>query len=76
MTTTAHAADPIRITLNGEERRIPAATSVAALLELLARPAQRVAVERNQEIVPRTRFAEEILAAGDRVEIVQFVGGG
>jgi len=76
MTTTARAADPIRITVNGEERSVPAATSVAALLELLALPGVRVAVERNQEIVSRARFTEEILADGDRVEIVQFVGGG
>ena len=76
MTTHATVADSIRITLNGEERLVPAATSVAALLDLLALPGPRVAVERNQEIVSRSRFAEEILADGDRVEIVQFVGGG
>jgi len=72
--TTLSAA--IRVTLNGEERLLPAATSVGALLELLALPVGRVAVERNQEIVPRTRFSEVLLAEGDRLEIVQFVGGG
>lgn len=76
MTTRARATDPIRITLNGEGRQVPAATSVAELLDLLALPGPRVAVERNQEIVPRARFADEILAEGDRVEVVQLVGGG
>jgi thiamine biosynthesis protein ThiS len=76
MTTTPRDTDLIRITVNGEAREVPLATSVAALLDLLALPGKRVAVERNQEIVSRGRFAEEILADGDRVEIVQFVGGG
>jgi thiazole synthase len=66
----------IRITLNGEPRRIAAGTSVAALLASLDLPAEKVAVERNLAIVPRSTFADVQLADGDALEVVHFVGGG
>jgi thiazole synthase len=66
----------IEITLNGDTRRIAAATSITGLLALLELDAAKVAVERNLEIVPRSTFAEVALADGDRLEIVHFVGGG
>ena len=66
----------INITLNGEPRRIAPGTSVAALLADLALDAAKVAVERNLEIVPRSTFGAVVLADGDRLEIVHFVGGG
>jgi thiazole synthase len=66
----------ISITLNGEPRRLAPGTSIAALLADLALDASKVAVERNLEIVPRSTFAEAMLADGDRLEIVHFVGGG
>jgi len=69
-------AEAIAITVNGEERRVDAGTTVLSLLEALALNAARVAVERNREIVARSRFASAALADGDRLEIVQFVGGG
>ncbi len=65
----------IGIRVNGEERRVAAAT-VAALLAELGLPAQKVAVERNLEIVPRSLYAETRLAPGDAIEIVHFIGGG
>ncbi|MFN3448697.1 MAG: sulfur carrier protein ThiS [Roseococcus sp.] len=65
----------IGIRLNGEERRVAAAT-VAALLAELGLPAQKVAVERNLEIVPRSLYAETRLRPGDAIEIVHFIGGG
>jgi thiamine biosynthesis protein ThiS len=66
----------IVIALNGEERRVPAGTTLSGLLAILSLPAQRVAVEHNHEIVPKARFETQALGDGDRVEIVHFVGGG
>ena len=66
----------LTITLNGEPRRIAAGTTIAALLADLDLPAAKVAVERNLEIVPRSTFADVLLAEGDALEIVHFVGGG
>ena len=64
------------ITLNGDPRRIAPGTSIAALLAELDLPAEKVAVERNLAIVPRSTFAQVQLADGDALEIVHFVGGG
>jgi thiazole synthase len=69
-------AGMISVTLNGENRTLAPGTSVAALLAQLALPAEKVAVERNLAIVPRSTFADVALADGDRLEIVHFVGGG
>ena len=66
----------ISLTLNGEPRRVAAATTIAALLGELALDAAKVAVERNLEIVPRSTFGVVTLGDGDRLEIVHFVGGG
>jgi thiamine biosynthesis protein ThiS len=66
----------IAIQLNGEKKEIPEGLNLTSLLELLKLPADRVAVERNLEIVPRARWGETALQDGDRLEVVQFVGGG
>jgi thiazole synthase len=66
----------ISITLNGDPRRIAAGATVATLLAELDLPADKVAVERNLAIVPRSGFGEVQLADGDALEIVHFVGGG
>lgn len=66
----------ITIHLNGEAREIPEGLTLAALLEWLKVPADRVAVERNLEIVPRPQWHETLIRAEDRLEVVQFVGGG
>ena len=63
------------ITLNGETRRTDALTIAALVLELELAP-EKVAVERNGEIVPRSTLADAALADGDTLEIVHFVGGG
>ncbi len=63
------------ITLNGEPRPLDAAT-VEALLDRLGLDRRKVAVERNEEIVPRSRYAETALCQGDQLEIVHFIGGG
>lgn len=65
----------MQIQLNGEPRDVRAET-ILALVEELGLDIRKVAVERNLEIVPRSQHAATPLAAGDRIEIVQFVGGG
>jgi sulfur carrier protein len=66
----------VQVWVNGEAREVPEGATVAALLQALALGGPGVAVEVNQEVVRRARHAEHALAAGDRVEIVTFVGGG
>jgi thiamine biosynthesis protein ThiS len=66
----------LKVTLNGEPRQLDAPTSVRALLESLGLDPAKIAVERNLEIVPKSLHAATPVAAGDRIELVQFVGGG
>lgn len=62
--------------INGEARRFDSACTVAAVIVQLSLGGKRLAVERNGEIVPRSRYAETPLQAGDRLEIVHAIGGG
>lgn len=62
--------------VNGGPVRVPGGTAVAGLLEQLGLDSRKVAVERNAAIVPRSTYAMAILAPGDRIEIVHFIGGG
>lgn len=64
-----------RIQVNGEDRAVSAVT-VLGLVEELGLDVRKVAVERNLEIVPRSLHGTTVLAEGDRIELVQFVGGG
>ena len=66
----------ISVTVNGEARQVAAGASVADLLVQIGLDTRKVAVERNLEIVPRSTYATTALAAGDRLEIVHFIGGG
>ena len=66
----------VTITVNGESRAANVETTVADLLRDLGLNGGRVAIERNLEILPRLKWSETRVAAGDRYEIVQFVGGG
>jgi thiazole synthase len=66
----------VEITLNGEARRLDAPLSVRGLLESLGLDPAKIAVERNLEIVPRSRYGDIALTQGDRLEIVHFIGGG
>jgi sulfur carrier protein len=66
----------MQLTVNGQQREVPADTTVAELLRLLNFDHRTVAVERNLELVPRARHAETRLAEGDRLELVTLVGGG
>jgi sulfur carrier protein len=66
----------IALTVNGEARRFEHPLNCQQLLERLELSGKRVALERNGEIVPRSRYAATPLADGDRLEIVVAVGGG
>lgn len=66
----------LSITLNGDPRSIAQGTSIAALVADIGLNPAKVAVERNREIVPRSTLADVLLADGDVLEIVHFVGGG
>ena len=65
----------MRIEVNGEHRDMEAGT-ILDLVQTLGLNPKKVAVERNLEIVPRSLHGETALADGDRIEIVQLVGGG
>ena len=66
----------IELVINGEARGFDAIGDVAALVAALGLDTRKVAVERNLEIVPRSRYADTPIAHGDRIEIVHFIGGG
>ncbi|MBL8667264.1 MAG: sulfur carrier protein ThiS [Rhodospirillales bacterium] len=66
----------MHLTINGEARSFPQPLTVAQLLDTCGLDARKVAVERNLEIVPRSGYREALLADGDRIEIVHFIGGG
>lgn len=66
----------VGITVNGEAKQIPAGLDVPKLLAHLGIRSDRVAIERNLEILPRNSWATTSVSAGDRFEIVHFVGGG
>ncbi|MDF2446730.1 MAG: sulfur carrier protein ThiS [Moraxellaceae bacterium] len=66
----------MQIQLNGETRDIAEALTLAALLAGLELAGKRIAVELNGEIAPRSQHGTIHLQAGDRVEIVQAIGGG
>jgi sulfur carrier protein len=66
----------MKLTVNGNPVELPDGSTVSALLSHLAIDAQRVAVERNEDVVPRLTWTEAQLREGDTVEVVTFVGGG
>lgn len=62
--------------INGEPRTFDSITTLAELIEKLGIKGDRVAVELNRDIVPRTEWPSAALKDGDKLEIVHFVGGG
>jgi thiazole synthase len=66
----------LTLTVNGKIQQAPVGTTVATLLVQMGLDPARVAVERNEDVVPRKRWTEAALGEGDRVEIVAFIGGG
>jgi len=69
-------SEGLDVVINGQTRTVNPGTTIAALIEQLGLGERRVAVERNREVVPRARHATTEVAAGDRIELVTFVGGG
>jgi len=66
----------MQIIVNGEPREVSAGLTAAQLVDLLELGGRRLAMEINREILPRSQFSEHALCAGDRIEIVQAIGGG
>ncbi|HEY1584152.1 MAG TPA: sulfur carrier protein ThiS [Polyangia bacterium] len=66
----------MKLVVNGKPVELPDGSTVAALVSQLGVEPARVAIERNQDVVPRRTWAEARLADGDQIEIVTFVGGG
>ncbi|MBB4153302.1 thiazole synthase [Sphingomonas jinjuensis] len=71
-----HSDDTVTITVNGEHKRVPAGLSLRDLAEQMGLVPEKVAVERNLEVVPRSTLGEVMVEDGDELEIVHFVGGG
>jgi sulfur carrier protein len=66
----------IHIFVNGESREVAPETTAAGLVESLGLSGRRIAMEVNQEIVPRSTYEGHVLQNGDKIEIVHAVGGG
>jgi thiamine biosynthesis protein ThiS len=66
----------VKVTINGEHREIPDGLAVTELLEHIGLPADRVAIERNRNILPRAEWLATKVQSNDSFEIVHFVGGG
>ena len=66
----------ITIYLNGEVRDLAAETDLARLLDAFSLPSQRIAIELNKTVIRRADWPQTVIGAGDRVEVVHFVGGG
>jgi thiamine biosynthesis protein ThiS len=66
----------MKLQINGEERTFDEQFTLARLVEFLGMAADRVAVELNRDVIPRSRWAETTLKDGDKLELVHFVGGG
>lgn len=68
--------DVLQVVINGDTREVPTGLNVAGLLAHLGIGPDRVAIERNLDILPRTQWEQTPVFPGDRFEIVHLVGGG
>jgi thiamine biosynthesis protein ThiS len=66
----------VQLLVNGDPHRIPSESTVAELIDSLGLETRRIAIAVNRDVVPRSAFATRRLAADDRVEILEAVGGG
>ncbi|MFA7429740.1 MAG: sulfur carrier protein ThiS [Rhodospirillaceae bacterium] len=66
----------MKLTINGEPHDHQDGLTLAELLGAVGLDARKVAVERNREIVPKSQYGDVVLADGDALEIVHFIGGG
>ena len=70
------AVEAVSVSVNGAALQVAEGVTVAGLLGQLGLDRRKVAVERNEEIVVRSTYGATVLQAGDRIEIVHFIGGG
>ena len=66
----------MEITLNGEKYTLETGSNLVDLIEKLGLNIDKLAIERNLEIVPKSKFAMTIIKEGDKLELVHFIGGG
>jgi len=66
----------MEITLNGEKTTLETGSNIVNLIDKLDLDVDKLAIERNLEIVPKSKFAMTIIEEGDKLEIVHFIGGG
>ena len=66
----------MEITLNGEKFTLETGSNIVTLIDKLDLNVDKLAIERNLEIVPKSKFAMTIIEEGDKLEIVHFIGGG
>ena len=66
----------MEITLNGKKFNLETGSNIVNLIDKLDLNADKLAIERNLEIVPKSKFAMTIIEEGDKLEIVHFIGGG
>jgi len=69
-------SETVSIQVNGEAHEVPKGLNVVQLVAQLGLTANRLAIERNLEIVPRGQWGTTLVSSGDRFEIVHLVGGG
>jgi thiamine biosynthesis protein ThiS len=74
--TTLTKPDSLKLTLNGQPRHVAPGATIAALLAEIGLEIRKIAVERNEEIIPRSLYETTHLHPGDSLEIVHFIGGG
>jgi len=69
-------ASLVHLLVNGDPRSVPSDATLAELIDALGLQTRRIAIAVNRDVVPRSAFATHRLAAGDRIEILEAVGGG
>ncbi|WP_240007739.1 sulfur carrier protein ThiS [Pseudaquidulcibacter saccharophilus] len=65
-----------KIVINGEEHEIASGKNLDELLDVLELEKRSIAIELNQNLIPKSEWVNHIVKSGDKIEIVQFVGGG
>ena len=76
MTSPESPHSHVAFVLNGQERTAPRGASLQGVVALVVPAGRPVAVEVDGQVVPRSALADRVLAGGERIEIVTFVGGG
>lgn len=66
----------LSLVVNGEPRSVPRGCTVAGLVRSLGMESKRIAVAVNRDVIPRSHFPDHLLSSGDRIEILEAVGGG